>query len=91
MPLIVTAGVPEPADPAGIVKVEAAVLFMFTSVTSVPLVNVVVVALVDAVGVRIQVESVAVGLIKMTLPDPVMVMVEVVPDNVCEMLVAGRP
>ena len=88
---MVTAGVPEPADPAGMVRVDAAVPFMFTSVTSVPLVNVVVVALVEAVGVRIQVLKVAVGLIKITRPLPVMVIVEVVPDNVCEMLVAGRP
>ena len=73
--MVITDPLLGPAEPVGMVMVDALDGCKFTRVTSSPLVNVGLVALDDPVGVRIQVDSVAVGFKKMTRPDPVIVMV----------------
>ncbi len=82
-----------PADPVGIVIVDALEGCKLTSVTIMPLVKVAAVALVLLVGVRIQVDSVAVGFRKITRPLLVIVMVELAALSSCEIVVeeAGPP
>ena len=82
-----------PPDPVGIVMVEAEEGCKLTSVTIMPFVKVAAVALVLLVGVRIQVDSVAVGLRKITRPDPVIVIVDDAAESNCEIVVeeAGPP
>ena len=82
-----------PALPVGIVIVDADEGCKLTRVTIMPFVKVAAVALVLLVGVRIQVDSVAVGFKKITRPDPVMVIVDDAADKSCEMVVeeAGPP
>jgi hypothetical protein len=64
-----------PADPVGMVMVVALLGCKLTSKISVPFVNVAAVAAALLVGVSRTVACVAVGLRKITRPDPVMVIV----------------